>query len=203
MRKKLLIYFGCALILAGALAFAKYGLQQLDTLRAQGAASRVIDEQRTRNLKLSHARPVPHAVVIVPPHLGGPVGRLEIPRLHLSVMVLEGTTQQVLQVAAGHVTGTALPGNIGNIGIAAHRDTFFRSLRGVRSADVILLTTPYGVFRYVVDGMEIVDPHDVQVLAPTPDPELTLVTCYPFTYIGRAPKRFIIHARQQESNQSG
>ena len=121
--------------------------------------------KRTRNLQSSHARSVPHALVIVPPRPGDPVARIEIPRLHLSVMVLEGTTPKTLRVAAGPVTGTALPGTTGNVGIAAHRDTFFRPLRDVRVNDGIVLTTPYGAFRYVVEGVEIVDPTDVQVLA--------------------------------------
>ena len=100
-------------------------------------------------------------------------------------------------MAAGHIEGTALPGTGGNIGIAAHRDTFFRPLRAVRPQDEIRMTTTYGTFRYVVNAVEIVNPTDVQVLDPTNDPGLTLVTCYPFTYLGAAPKRFVVHAREQ------
>jgi sortase A len=111
-------------------------------------------------------------------------------------MVLEGASPSILRVAAGHVDGTALPGIAGNVGIAAHRDTFFRPLRDVRPQDGIVVTTSYGTFRYVVERVEIVDPGDVKVLHGTADPQLTLVTCYPFTYIGSAPKRFIVHARQ-------
>jgi sortase A len=115
----------------------------------------------------------------------------------MSDVVLEGTIPRVLRVAAGHIRGTALPGAAGNIGIAAHRDTLFRPLRNIRRMDEIVVTTSYGTFRYVVDKVEIVDPSDVQVLDRTSDPELTLVTCYPFTYIGPAPKRFIVHARRE------
>jgi sortase A len=197
MRKKLLVYFGCALMVGGALALAWYGRLRLDTLRVQRAASRLIGAEDKRNAEASRARPLPHAVVILPPHPGDAIGRIEIPRLRVSVMVLEGTAPKTLRVAAGHINGTALPGTTGNIGIAAHRDTFFRPLRDVRPADGIIVTTPYGTFRYVVDGVEIVGPGDVQVLHRTSDPELTLVTCYPFTYLGAAPKRFIVHARQQ------
>ncbi len=197
MPKKLLVYFGCALLVGGALALAWYGRLRLDTLRAQRAASRLIDAEKKRNAEPSSARSLPHAVVILPSHPGDAIGRIEIPRLHISVMVLEGTAAKTLRVAAGHINGTALPGTTGNIGIAAHRDTFFRPLGDVRPTDGIVLTTPYGTFRYVVDAIEIVDPHDVQVLHRTSDPELTLVTCYPFTYVGPAPKRFIVHARQR------
>ena len=112
-------------------------------------------------------------------------------------LVLEGTVPKVLRVAAGHIGGTALPGTAGNVGIAAHRDTFFRALRDVRDKDLILVTTPYGTFRYVVEATEIVNPTDVEVLRRTHHPELTLVTCYPFIYIGAAPKRFVVHAQQE------
>jgi len=195
MPKKLLLYFGCALVIGGAFAIARYGYLRMEMFRAQRAANRVLDRQRTRGSESLQAPPVPRTLVIVPPRSGEPVGRIEIPRLHLSVMVLEGSAPKILRVAAGHIHGTALPGTRGNIGIAAHRDTFFRPLRELRQNDEILVTTSYGTFRYVVDGIEIVDPSDVQVLHQTNDPQLTLVTCYPFSYIGSAPKRFIVHAR--------
>jgi len=197
MRTKLLIYLGCALIVGGAFALAWYGYLRLDMLRVQRATSRVTDAEKKRKPEPSRIRSLPHAVVILPLHPGDAIGRIEIPRLHMSVMVLEGTTPKVLRVAAGHINGTAVPGTTGNAGIAAHRDTLFRPLREVRLKDGIVLTTSYGTFRYVVDAVEIVDPSDVQVLHRTADPELTLVTCYPFTYVGRAPRRFVVHARRQ------
>lgn len=197
MRKKLLLYLGCALICGGALAISWYGYLRLDMLRVQRAANRLLDEQKERHAESFQARSVPRTLVIVPPRAGEAIGRIEIPRLHLSVMVLEDAAPKILLVAAGHIKGTALPGTTGNIGIAAHRDTFFRPLREVKPQDAIELTTSYGKFRYVVDAIEIVDPSDVQVLHQTADPELTLVTCYPFSYVGAAPKRFIVHARQQ------
>jgi sortase A len=196
MRKKLLVYLGYVLIAAGALALAWYGHLRLEMLRVQRTASRLLDDQKQRNTEPFHNRSLPHALVIVPSRSGEPVGRIEIPRLRLSVMILQGTSPNILRVAAGHIDGTALPGTAGNIGIAAHRDTFFRPLREVRPQDGIVLTTSYGTFRYVVEGVEVVDPGDVQVLHRTADPELTLVTCYPFTYLGSAPKRFVVHARQ-------
>ena len=197
MRKKLLLFVGCVLMAGGALALGVYGYLQLEMLRVQREASRALEVQKTRHAESMHARSVPHAVVIVPPRPEEPIGRIEIPRLSVSMMVLEGTGTKTLRVAAGHIPGTALPGAAGNVGIAAHRDTFFRPLRHVRPKDTIVLTTSYGTFRYIVDAVEIVGPTDVRVLRRTSNPELTLVTCYPFFYVGSAPKRFVVHARQQ------
>jgi sortase A len=196
MRRKLLVYFGCVLIIGGALALGWYSYLRLDMFRVQRAARRLIDQQK-RNAESVHPGSLPHALVIVPRRTGEPLGKMAIPRIQLSVMVLEGTSSRILRVGAGHINGTALPGTKGNVGIAAHRDTFFHLLREVRPKDDILLTTPYGTFRYIVDSVEVVNPSDVQVLQRTTDPELTLVTCYPFTYMGAAPKRFIVHAHQQ------
>ena len=197
MQKKLLFYFGCALIVGGALALAWYGRLQWVTSRTQRAQSRLLDDLKARGPHPSGGRSLPRALVILPPRPGELVGRIEIPRVHLSAMVLEGSSPKILGVAAGHIDGTALPGTPGNIAIAAHRDTFFRPLRELRRSDEIRVTTSYGTFRYVVDAIEIVDPSNVQVLYPTADPQLTLVTCYPFTFVGPAPKRFIVHARQR------
>jgi sortase A len=194
--KNLVFYLGCALIIGGALALAWYAYIQLDMFRTQRAVSRLIDEQKARYGQLSDHTPVlPHTLVIVPPRLGEPIGRMEILRLHLSVVILEGTAPKTLRVAAGHINGTALPGTAGNICIAAHRDTLFRPLREVQPQDAIIITTTYGTFRYIVDMVEIVSPSDVRVLRPTTDQELTLITCYPFTYVGPAPKRLAVHAR--------
>jgi len=197
MGKKLLIFFGCALMAGGALAVSWYTYLQMEMFLVQRTEIRFFDEENRQNSQCSRDGSSPHAFVIVPPRSGDLIGRIEIPRLHMSDAVLEGTTPRVLRVAAGHIRGTALPGATGNVGIAAHRDTLFRPLRNIRRTDEIVVTTSYGTFRYVVDKVEIVDPSDVQVLHRTSDPELTLVTCYPFTYIGPAPKRFIVHARRE------
>lgn len=124
------------------------------------------------------------------------VGRVEIPRLKIAAMVREGADKKTLKNAVGHVPNTAFPGDPGNVGIAAHRDTFFRDLRGVKMGDRIRLTTSEGTYEYVVDSLKIVYPKNVEVLNPTPDPAITLVTCYPFNYIGHAPQRFIVRAKQ-------
>lgn len=128
--------------------------------------------------------------------MNGLVGRLEIERLGLSVMVSEGIDGATLRRAAGHVPGTALPGESGNIGITGHRDTFFRPLRLIQTDDVIVLTTLSGEYRYRVVLAEIVSPQDVEVLGPTGGEILTLVTCHPFYYIGAAPNRFIVRAEK-------
>jgi sortase A len=127
---------------------------------------------------------------------GESLGRLEISRLGLEVIVAEGVDAKTLRRAAGHIPGTALPGAAGNVGIAGHRDSFFRPLKDVAAGDEVVVTTPYGTTRYRVETTEIVDPHRVDVLDPTAEPTLTLVTCYPFYYVGSAPKRFIVTARE-------
>jgi len=123
------------------------------------------------------------------------LGRLEIPTLGVSTIVREGEDARTLQLAVGHIAGTAFPGSSGNMGLAGHRDTFFRRLREIDVGDVIRLVAVEGTFTYVVESTRIVDPDDVWVLDPTPEPSLTLVTCYPFTYVGTAPERFIVRAR--------
>lgn len=127
---------------------------------------------------------------------GEPVGRLRIPRLQLSVMVAEGADPAVLRRGAGHLPNTALPGQGGNVGIAAHRDRHFRPLKDVAAGDEILLETAVGTFRYQVEWTRIVAPDRVEVLRPTEESTLTLVTCYPFYYLGNAPDRFVVRARR-------
>jgi sortase A len=136
-----------------------------------------------------------------PPAPRSVIGRLSIPRLSIAVMVREGADDGTLSRAVGHIPGTALPGAIGNVGLAGHRDTFFRPLRNVRANDVIELETTAGTYRYLVNSTRIVTPRDVSVLAASGGESLTLVTCYPFYYVGSAPKRFIVHATQIASTQ--
>jgi sortase A len=126
----------------------------------------------------------------------GVVGRLEIPRLGVSVMVVEGVDDSDLKRAVGHIPGTALPGESGNVGIAGHRDTFFRPLRSIQRDDTITVSSLQGAYRYRVVSTNVVSPKDVQVLDPTGRASLTLVTCFPFEYVGSAPKRFIVHAER-------
>ncbi len=127
-----------------------------------------------------------------------PVGRIDIPRLQLSVMIMEGTDTKTLRRAVGHIPGTALPGQIGNVAISGHRDTFFRPLRAIQKNDVITLTTLLGEYRYRVVSMKVVDPQDITVLNSSGEQILTLITCYPFYFIGPAPDRFIVRAKRVE-----
>jgi sortase A len=130
--------------------------------------------------------------------------KLSIPRLRLSTIVEEGVEENTLRRAAGHIRSTGLPGQPGNIGIAAHRDTLFRRLSGIREHDRIVLSTLRRDYNYEVISTSIVNPDDVSVLAPLRGQQtLTLVTCYPFYFIGRAPRRFIVHARQIDENVQG
>ena len=125
---------------------------------------------------------------------GEVIGRLRIPRLKLAVMVREGASESTLSRAVGHIPGTGLPGQLGNVGLAGHRDTFFRPLQNIRKDDAIDLDTGHGTLRYLVTSTEIVSPHDVSVLKASQGKTMTLVTCYPFYYVGSAPKRFIVRA---------
>lgn len=131
------------------------------------------------------------------------VAVLRIPRIHLEVPVLEGTDAVTLHRGAGWIKGTTRPGERGNTGIAGHRDSFFRGLKDLKMNDTLNLETPHGNASYVVDHILIVKPEDVSVLNPTPEPVLTLVTCYPFRFVGSAPKRYVVTARLLEAEPDG
>jgi sortase A len=161
-------------------------------------------EERALERALAHAttaasRSLPGEEKPLPPAAepetdGAPIGRIRIARIGLSVIAINGDTYSDLERAAGHIPGTAFPGQPGNVAFAAHRDTFFRPLCNIRAGDTIEVTTPAGTFRYEVRWTSIVAPDAVWVLKPGREQELTLVTCYPFDYIGAAPKRFIVRA---------
>ena len=125
---------------------------------------------------------------------GGIVGKLEIPRVGISVMVLQGVEEGTLHLGAGHVPGTPLPGIEGNVAIAGHRDTFFRKLEGIQPHDHVKFSTRSGTFEYAVTFTEIVEPDDTRVIESRGVPELTLISCFPFYFVGAAPHRFIVHA---------
>ena len=134
--------------------------------------------------------------------LNDPVGSIEIPRVEVNTVINEGVDTTTLRRAAGHVPGTALPGQNGNVAIAAHRDTFFRGLRSIEKNDLIRVRTPQGSYEYRVRSTEIVKPSDVHVLNAHGNRELTLITCYPFTFVGHAPSRYIVHADQVDLAES-
>ncbi|ADW69049.1 class D sortase [Granulicella tundricola] len=137
--------------------------------------------------------------VNVNPNTGGStegsiLGRIEIPQLKLSVALMDNYEAADLLKGVGHIPGTAMPGGLGTVGIAGHRDTYFRSLRGIKVGMGIELSDATGTYHYSVDSTEIVKPSQIEVLDVRQRPELTLITCYPFNFIGEAPLRFIIHA---------
>lgn len=133
----------------------------------------------------------PAAAAPVPGRL---VGRLEAPSVSLSTVVLEGSDDATLSRGSGHIEDTPFPGQPGNVGIAGHRDTTFRALRRIHVGDALEFMTVDRLYRYRISQTLIVGPDDVYVLDPTPKPALTLVTCYPFEFVGHAPRRFIVRA---------
>ncbi len=176
------------LIALGVVCLAWAGLAVLD--------ARMYQELEQTALEQTLWTPPPNGTAMPPDRLApaGLVGQISIPRLHLSAIAVNGDDDATLGVAVGHLPDTPFPWQPGNSAFAAHRDTFFRPLEHVAAGDVIRLTTPYGTFTYRVRDTLIVKPTDVWVLDKTPKPTLTLVTCYPFSYIGHAPKRFIVRA---------
>ena len=128
---------------------------------------------------------------------------LRIPRLKLEVPVYDGTSDAVLDLAAGRIEDTALPGTAGNVGIAAHRDGYFRALKDIKEGDALVLDTPVATEQFRVQWIKITTPDDVSVIDPTPTPAVTLVGCYPFYHVGAAPKRFIVRAVPATESPSG
>jgi len=132
-----------------------------------------------------------------------PLATLRIPRIGLEVPVLEGVDELSLNRAVGHIPGTAAPGEPGNVAIAGHRDGFFRGLKDLQVGDRIELEARGGLRLYAVESLQVVEPTEVRVLAPTADPSLTLVTCYPFYFVGKAPQRYIVRAQALTSAAAG
>ena len=175
----------CVFVLADAWSFQNDQQQQF---------SRLLETRRGEVLEV--VSPANATPTVLPAPARGLVGRLEISRLGVSEMVMEGTSEAVLRRAVGHIPGTGLPGKPGNVGLSGHRDTFFRPLKNIREHDIITLTTLRGKYRYRVVSTKVVAPDDVAVLKATGEESLTLVTCYPFTFVGSAPDRFIVRAKR-------
>ena len=189
-RSNVLRWFANILLIAGLMAVAVSVASFITTAAWQQWQNRAFD--RVRAVAGKQAQSPKQIGTHV--ENGAILGRLVIPRLHVQSIIREGSDTRVLSVALGHIPGTAFPGQQGNIGVAGHRDTLFRSLRHVRDNDEITFETPGATYVYRVKSTEIVKPTDVAVLNPGPTRELTLVTCYPFDYIGSAPDRFIVKA---------
>jgi len=186
--QRLLLWSQRLLFIIGTLTITYVGFTLLDARLYQASAKRSLESQ----IQLEK---LPHEIQLKPAIKPGDVlGRLDIPRLGLSVAVLQGTGSRMLRLGTGHIEGTPLPGEVGNSGIAGHRDTFFRGLKDIRKNDEIQFQTATGLSRYAVDWAKVVAPGDVSVLAPSTKSSLTLVTCYPFYFVGPAPKRFVVRA---------
>ncbi len=208
VKSSALIWLERALLLVAIFCLGGWAWAWLDARYTQYRDSQILDEARS---SAPPAEPAPSAENTdrldtfqptssetqesrPPAPEGSLVGRIAIPRLDVSTIVLEGVDATTLRRGAGHIPETSLPGDRGNVGIAAHRDSFFRALKDIRKDDVIRLETLEGTFQYRVDWTRIVTPEDTEVLDDTGAPALTLVTCYPFYYVGSAPKRFIVRA---------
>jgi sortase A len=160
-------------------------------LFAAGMPARAIAKSRLASVdRPNGASPLP---MELPPR-AATLGTIEIPSLGLATTVLEGDDARILALAVGHIPGTALPGPYGNVGLAGHRNTFFRPLQKIKVGDEIRLSTGSGVFKYRVVSLRVVFPSAIEVLDYTQRPTLTLVTCYPFHTIGAAPERLIVRA---------
>ena len=133
----------------------------------------------------------------------GVIGRIEIPALALSAPITSDYDVNSLRLGVGHIPGTAVPGGLGTVGLAGHRDSFFRPLRRITPKMEIRLVDKNGAYHYVVDSTEIVRPDKVEVLDIVARPELTLITCFPFDYVGAAPRRFIVHAHLLSASPDG
>lgn len=176
-------------LIIGVLALSYVGYVLLDARFYQAEQTRQF-EQALKGANLSSSE-IPETAL----REGSVLGQIEISRIGLTAMILEGTEEPTLQRAVGHIQGTSLPGQRGNIALAGHRDTFFRGLRLIRQDDEITLTTLHGAYRYRVESTKIVEPEETDVLDTSDNDILTLVTCYPFNFVGSAPQRFIVRAR--------
>jgi sortase A len=174
----------------GALGYTAYVIASVNAYQA--IEIRAIESAKP----FSH--PKPERTV---PAEGSVIGEIQIPRLALKAVISEGDSAAILQRAVAHIPGTPLPGEIGNVALAGHRDTFFRSLRNIRPGDGITLVTPDRSFLYRVRSTAVVPPTDMQVLQSSGGRELTLITCYPFDYVGSAPNRFVVRAVETEQAQ--
>jgi len=189
-------------LVVGVLALSYVGFVLVDATLYQAYQSRRF-QRAPANSGVSIGAAEIHATPLPPPKVrtlrvpveGTPLGRIDIRSVSLSAIILEGTANSTLRRAAGHVPGTPLPGQPGNVAIAGHRDTFFRTLRDIHTGDEITLTTLDGSYSYRVSSARVVDPEDTAVLDDSEESVLTLVTCYPFYFVGPAPKRFIVRAQ--------
>ena len=187
------VWMSRGLIVLGLLCLVYYSVMTVHAWRYQRAAKSQVEQM------VSIERPPAARAVVAdvpnPPKAGELIGRVDIPRLKLSAAIAEGDDDRTLGKAVGHLPDTPFPWQRrGNVALAAHRDGLFRALEKIRIGDDVRVVTERGEFRYQVKKTHIVDPDDVWVIAPTDTPMITLITCYPFSFVGNAPHRFIVQA---------
>jgi sortase A len=208
--ERLLLAVGLALTLVylsarvHAVVMYHAGLWTFAALKSSSPATRNEGQQRTTagiDFSLWSGKRVRAYAGALAAKLGAPLAMLSIPKLGLDVPVFDGTSELTLNRGAGRIVGTARPGEQGNIGIAAHRDGFFRGLKDIQVGDRIELSVLRRKFVYTVDNITVVKPTEVTVLKARPQPSLTLVTCYPFYFVGDAPQRYIVQASLVNSEQ--
>jgi sortase A len=192
MRAKLQTLLSIILVAAGVFLLLMGSREYLDSRLGQSEAARDF-EQPVPNTPETRSATEP--AVVHPVKLGDTVAKLSIPRLDAELYVVEGDDAKELRRGPGHLAGTAMPGANGNCVIAGHRDTHFRVLKDIREGDDIVLQTSSGQYLYRVKRMRVVTPDNTSALQPTSTPELNLITCYPFYYVGSAPKRFVVEAQ--------
>jgi sortase A len=155
------------------------------------ADSHAYQALETKEFKQAGLLSEPHILVE-----GEVIGEIQVPRLGLKAIVVQGDSPANLKRAVGHLSKSALPGEWGNVALAGHRDTFFRTLRDIRLGDEIKFKTRERSFEYLVESIEVVAPTDIRVLESSTGHDLTLLTCFPFHYVGPAPNRFVVRARE-------
>jgi sortase A len=201
-KKKQILYIAqIVTLIVGGLLLAWPTFLYLKSTFVQRSGSRQIDRAYEVSKKRAPENPVPGEIrtrVARPVKKGSVLAKFEVPRLKMSLVVLEGTDAGTLDKSIGHVESTAEPGEYGNIGIAGHRNTHFRKMEWIRRGDEIILKSSEDRYRYLVDSIRLVTPDDVEVLDDSLGPAVTIVTCFPFEYVGHAPNRFIVRAIPDE-----
>ena len=182
LRHRLVRYIEYACWSAGAMAIVWVGLLSWSSVKFQTQQGKRLETLREVQDKTSLAKP------------GDPFGEISIPRLGLSAIIAEGVDERTLRHAVGHFPESSTPEGVGTVALAGHRDTFFRPLANVRLHDLVMLETPHGKYQYEVVHTAVVAPQHIEVVQSSPESDLTLVTCYPFRYVGQAPQRFIVQA---------
>ena len=177
------------LLVVGLIAFSLWGAINLHTDLFQ-------EREKSYLAQLSPVDHSPREKLSLPSNNGDVIGEINIPDVGISAIILEGSDERSLRLGVGHIPGTAFPGMPGNVSLAAHRDTFFRALRKIQKNDEIHLITFNNSYKYRVDWIKVVAPDNISVLKPSKEPTLTLITCYPFYFVGSAPERFVVRAHR-------